>query len=128
MMIGLGMLAGKAVFGKIISERASKAIMIVGLVLLVLAVLGVAKCSYDRKLIRNHEAEQRAETAKADRKADNNAAVQRRADDARVVDEATQLGKVQANATTDADRRLARHRCLRLQQQARRDGKPSPVC
>ena len=83
---------------------------------------------HDRNVIKTHDAGQAAVTAIADRKADTTAAVERRADDARTADEKTQLEKAQANAPTDLDRRLARMRCIRLQQDARRLGKQSPAC
>lgn len=91
------------------------------------AFLGLKSC-YDHRVIATHEAKQEAATAKADRKADTNAAEQRRADDSRLVNESDQLGKAQANAKTNLDRRLARNRCIRLQQAARRDGKLAPTC
>lgn len=95
---------------------------------MLLGALWGAKCAYDKRVIATHEAKQEASTAKADRKADTNAAEQRRADDSRIVNESDQLGKAQANAKTDLDRRLARNRCIRLQQAARRDGKLAPTC
>ncbi len=120
------------VIGKILAlgvpAKFARPLAIVGLILLIIIALGVGKCTYDRSVIAKHDAKIEAATAKADRKADAAAAVTRRADDARITQEATQLEKVQANAPTDADRRLARHRCLRLQQSARAQGKPSPVC
>lgn len=124
----IGLLAGKTIFGKVISDRMARIIAMAGLFLVILAVLYGAKCSYDRKLIGAHDAKQTAATAVADRKADTKAADQRRVDDARVTQETAQLEKVQANAPTDTARRLARHRCLRAQQSARASGKPSPIC
>ena len=124
----IGLLAGKTIFGKVISDRMARIIAMAGLFLVILAVLGTAKCAYDRNLIRNHDAKQTAATAVADRKADTKAADQRRVDDARITQETAQLEKVQANAPTDTARRLARHRCLRAQQSARASGKPSPIC
>lgn len=61
-------------------------------------------------------------------KADANAATQRRADDLRLNDEGAQLKEAQRNAQSPTDRRLARHRCIRLQQQARKAGQPTPAC
>ena len=124
----IGMLIGKSIFGNVITEKVARIIAYAGLIILIVGVLGTAKCAYDRKLIKGHDAEVVAATAKADRKADTKAADQRRVDDARITQESTQLEKVQANATTDTDRRLARFRCLRAQQQARAGGKPSPTC
>lgn len=111
-----------------LSERLARVVAIGGLLALLAGAMGGVKCAYDRRLIDNHEARREAASAKADRKADAKAAVQRRADDARIAQEQVQLERVQANATSDMDRRLARHRCLRLQQAARRERRQPPAC
>ena len=124
----LTLLAGKQIFGNVISEKASKVITLIGLALLLLVMMAGAKCAYDSSVIERHEARQDAANAKADRKADAKAAEQRRADDSRIAQEGGQLEKVQSNANTPVDRRLARHRCLRLQQAARAAGRQPPAC
>lgn len=80
------------------------------------------------QIIRDHDLGQALEQSEADRAADQNAAEQRRADDNRLANEASELGRAEANAQTDLDRRLARQRCIRLQQAARRDGREPPAC
>jgi hypothetical protein len=111
-----------------VTQRALKVGLIAGAVILLVIGVGVAKCAYDRSIIETHDARQSAANATADRKADAGAAVQRRADDSRLAQETQQLGKVQANAQSDVDRRLARHRCLRQQQAARASGREPPAC
>lgn len=123
-MMGLIALALK--FG--VPPKFAKAAVIAALFALVIAFFALGKCAYDKSIISRHEVKQEAATAKADRKADTHAAEQRRADDSRLTQEADQLKKVQDNAKTDTDRRLARHRCIRLQQAARRDSKLAPAC
>lgn len=106
----------------------SKVLVTGGLIAALILALGLAKCAYDRSIISNHDAKVEAAAARADQRADTRAADQRRADDARLTTEAQELGRATENAPSDEARRLARHRCLRLQQAARRDGKLSPAC
>lgn len=121
-------LVGRTILGRTVTEGASKVIVWVGLALALLLVLGTAKCAYDRSVIRNYTANQNAANAKADRKADQAAAEQRREDDARLTTERKQLEEAGKNATNPTDRRIARHRCIRLQQDARAAGREPPAC
>jgi uncharacterized protein YpmB len=66
-----------------------------------LLILGVGKCAYDKSVIDKHEAKQAAATAKADRKADNHAADQRRTDDARATSEAQEIKEAINEAGND---------------------------
>jgi uncharacterized protein YfaS (alpha-2-macroglobulin family) len=103
--------------------------LLIGLALAAaIAAFLAARAIHDRNLIAGHDAARAAATAKADRTADAHAAETRRADDNRLGNEATELGKAQANAPTDLDRRLARARCIRLQQAARAGGGEPPAC
>lgn len=112
-----------------VSPAAARAIAYAaGAVLLLLMILAVVK-AHDHRIIAAHEAKQDAANARADRKADAAAAEQRRADDARSTDEATQIKEAINEAGNDpAARRAAYYRCVVRQQSARRDGKPSPDC
>ena len=123
MGIGIAWLIAKGV-----PTRFARPVAYAALALLLLAALGTALCAIRKDAIDDYSANQAAANAKADRKADAKVAEQRRVDDARITQESTQLEKVQANATSDTARRLARHRCLRLQQQARAEHKPPPGC
>lgn len=111
-----------------IPVRFAKIAVIGTLIVLAVALLGLGKCAYDRSVIKSHEARQDAANAKADRKADAKAAEQRRTDDSRLTQERTELQRSTDNAKTDADRRLAFHRCLRLQQAARAANRKPPSC
>jgi uncharacterized protein HemX len=123
----MGFLASLAL-GLGVPQRFAKAAGILGAVMLLIALLGLGKCAYDRSIIKAHTARQEASNARADRKADTRAAETRRSDDARLAQEQQQLERAQANAQNDTDRRLARHRCLRLQQAARAAGREPPAC
>jgi hypothetical protein len=119
-----------SLFGKLgIPPQFRKAALIGTVIVLLVALLAVGRCTYDRSVIRNHEAKQDAANAKADRAADQKAAEQRRADDARSTTEAQQIKEAVNEAGNDpAARRAAYYRCVRAQQSARKSGKPSPGC
>lgn len=102
-----------------------------GATVLIVGIFGAlftAKAIYDHSVIANHNAKQDAANSKADRAADGNVAVDRRIDDQRLGNEAVQLEKVNDNALSDRDRRVARQRCIRLQQSARAAGSIAPAC
>jgi uncharacterized protein HemX len=105
-----------------------KAALIGTAIVLLVALLAVGKCTYDRSVIRNHEAKQDAANAKADRAADQKAAEQRRADDSRLTQEANELNRSTAHAQTNHDRSSARFRCIKLQQDARAAKRKPPSC
>jgi hypothetical protein len=87
------------------------------------------KALYDHSVISKHDAKVEAKTAKADRKADNHAADQRRTDDARATSEAQEIKEAINEAGNDpAARRAAYYECVRKQQSARSNRKPSPDC
>jgi hypothetical protein len=112
-----------------IPARFAKGAVIAALVACLVIGLGIGKCAYDKRVIANHEAKQEAATAKADRQADAKAAEQRRADDSRSTDEATEIKETINEAGNDpAARRAAYYRCVQLQQAARRERKPPADC
>jgi len=97
-------------------------------VALVVALLGLWRCSVDRA-VGTREAAQRAANAEQARKADEGAAEQQRADDARIRAERNQVGKVLPHASTPlSDRDRAFLRCVRMQQRARAERQPAPAC
>lgn len=121
-LIGLALKAG-------IPPKFAKFAVIAALVALLVTGLGVAKCAYDRSIIKAHDAARDAATAKADRKADTKAAEERRSDDARSTDEAAQIKEAVDEARSKGrDPRAAYYECVKLQQSARARGKPSPDC
>ena len=121
-LIGLALKAG------IPTRFAKVAVIIAGAVLLI-TLLGIGKCSYDKSVVERHNARAEATTAKADRKADAKAAEERRADDARAVTESQEIKEAINEAGNDpAARRAAYYRCVSAQQAARRNGKPPADC
>lgn len=124
-MIPAFLLTGAA---KLVGLRFARPAVIAAGIALLLALLSLGKCAYDRRIIERHDTRQALDQSEADRKADQKAAAQRRADDTRLNVEANELERITDNATSDMDRRLARHRCIRMQQQARRDGRVAPAC
>jgi uncharacterized protein YpuA (DUF1002 family) len=125
----LGMFVGKRILGRVIGPKASKAIVIAGLVLAALALFFIAKGLYDRSLIEGHTAEQRAEAAEADLKATEKAGEERRVDDSRLAAEGQQIKEAITNAgPSQADRRRAYYDCVKLQQSARARGQPPADC
>lgn len=106
---------------------AKAAVIATGVVLLLLAIFAAVKI-HDHRVIAQHEVKQDAANAKADRTADSHAAEQRRADDARLTNEAQELNRSTNNGQTDLDRRLAFQRCLRMQQSARAAKRQPPAC
>lgn len=127
MLAILGTIGG--VFGLNPLGKAAKAAGGVALLLVLVVLLFGAKSCYDSSVVESHTARQDAANAKADRKADQQAAEQRRTDDTRAATEAAELQKVTNDATlTPANRRVARQRCIRLQQSARAAGRQPPAC
>jgi hypothetical protein len=117
-------LVGWGVPGKL-----AKPLVYAGLFMLAVGAFFGAKAIYDRNIIRNHDLKQEAATAKADRKADTKAAEQRRADDARLTTETTEIKEAVNEARqTGADPRAAYYRCVSAQQSARRERKPPASC
>lgn len=121
-LLGLALKAG-------IPAKYAKFAVIAALVALLVVMLGVGKCAYDKRLIKTHDLEREAATAKADRKADTKAAEERRADDARATTETAEIKEAVNEARAEGrDPRAAYYECVRLQQAARASGKPPADC
>ena len=100
-----------------------------GIVVLLLGALGTAKCAYDRSIIKAHDAERDAATAKADRAADAKSAEERRADDSRLAQETQEVKEAVDEARSEGrDPRAAYYACVKLQQSARARGEPPADC
>lgn len=97
---------------------------------IVVIVIIIGMHFHDNKVIDNHDAGINLDAATQDRKADTRAADRRVADETRLMQEHQELKEVldDPTKTTERDRNLAFHRCLRLQQAARADGKQPPAC
>lgn len=112
-----------------VPARAARPLLLAGVVLLAMAAAAALwRCSVDNA-VDEREAGQRAANAEQARKADQGAAEQQRADDARNRAERGELEKVPTDAATPlSDRDRAYLRCVRLQQHARANGEPAPAC
>lgn len=107
---------------------AKAAVIAAGAILLGLAILAAVKI-HDHRVIAAHDAKQDASNARADRKADTNAAEQRRVDDARVTTETQEINNAVSEAKrTGGDARAAYYKCVSLQQRARAAKLVVPAC
>ncbi len=107
----------------------AKPLLYLALIASLVGVFGIAKCSYDKKIIAAHDAKQTAATAVADKKADNHAADSRVIDISREQDEKIQTqGAIDNAKRNGTDPRAAYYDCVRKQQSARSRGQPSPAC
>jgi hypothetical protein len=98
-----------------VPEPLRKAVAYASLAVAVLALLGLAKCTYDRSLIRNHDAEVTAETVKKDSAAKEQAS-EERANDTAIINQAEKdrndaINKGPAVKPSPAS---IRHNCERL--------------
>lgn len=112
-----------------IPERFRKDAVVAVFVVLVLAAIVIGVKVHDHNVIKQHEATQDAANTKANQKADNHAAEQRRVDDARSTQEQQQVKEAINEAGSDpAARRAAYYRCVGLQQSARANRQQPPEC
>ena len=113
-----------------VPQRFARAAVIAALVVIAALAAVAVKKGYDTRLIGQHDNAVAATVTKRARTADNGAAVQRRADDARANTEATQIEKVihDAPSTPVSDARRRYYECVRLQQAARAARNPAPAC
>lgn len=93
-----------------------------------IAILSLAKCSYDRRLIERHDDARDATIAAQGRAGEAQASDERRADDARISNETEEMDNATASMPDRApsDRQRARA-CVILRQQARASGDPVPA-
>lgn len=110
-------------------DRWARRIAIGFVIALVIIALWIGKIAWERSVIARHDGAVALDQARDDRAADAGAATARRSDDARIAHEKSALEKVTAHAPDDAGAaRRAYYECVRLQQQARRDGRVPPAC
>lgn len=120
-LIGLVMLLG-------VPARLAKPTVIASAVALIILGLGLAKCSYDRSVIRKHDAKVAAKIAPVVRKADAKAAEariseERKIDDHRA-DEEKAVGALPDQGLSARQRARA---CSVLKRQAAERGRPAPA-
>lgn len=125
------MIATAAAFlvSKGVSEKVARPLLFgAGILALVGAVLLLWQCSVAGE-VEQREAGQRAANVEQARAADAAAAEQARRDDTRIETERDELeGLTNADPSTLSDMDRAYLRCIRLQQSARADERPAPVC
>lgn len=121
-------------FAPRLGEKYAKIAAYAVIVVLAVGLFFGAKKLYDLSVVRNHDAKIEASQAKADRAADQKAAVQKENDLNRQQYEQDQLTQAMDHAPHDpkindaAERRIAFHKCLSLQQRARANGLQPPAC
>lgn len=104
-------------------------VALIGVIVLALGLVALAWRSSVSDAVADREARARAAILEKARKADTMTAAQQRRDDARLGAERNELQKGAPHDSTplsDTDRRNLR--CIRLQQDARANGKPAPSC
>lgn len=116
------------------SPKNARALAWVGLIIAGLLLLWGMKAAYDAAVVDDYRTEVNLDASRKDHKADIKAAERAAADARRLDFEIDQLEKAVTNApqdpnvADDTERRLAYHRCLRLQQTARANGSEPPRC
>ncbi|MFC0305282.1 hypothetical protein [Rhizorhabdus histidinilytica] len=113
-----------------VPDRFARAIVAAGAICALVALLVLAKCSYDRRLIAAHDADQAARLAPAVRQADANAADTRISDQKRnQADEDAERAAVAAlPAAGLSDRQRARACAILLRQARERGLEGAPGC
>lgn len=125
----IGWMVGKQILGRTINERGARSIAHVGLFLLILAVLGIVVACIRRDAVSDYSGKQQAQIQKANRKADDKAANERKADDDRLDQETSEAKEAVNEARRERrDPRAAYYECIRVQQAARRERKQPPEC
>lgn len=98
-------------------------------VLLAVGGLGIAKCSYDRSVIKAHEAKAEARQAKRERKADANLHETIGRDEAAAQQRQKEIADATRNIPDQAPSARQRARaCVELRREAQQRGKPQPSC
>lgn len=99
----------------LVGAKAAKPVLIASAVVLLVLGLGIAKCAYDKSVIKAHDAKQNAETQNRKIEADENASEQRREDDTRIAEQEKEandaIAKTNDSAPSDA---ALSHNCIRL--------------
>jgi uncharacterized protein HemX len=121
-LIGLALKLG-------IGPRFAKFAVIASLVTALVVGLGVAKCAYDRSVIKKHEMEAELKQAKRERKADANLQQQIDRDDAAAQERRKEIDDATANIPDQKPSARQRARaCLQLQREAKERRAPVPAC
>jgi uncharacterized protein HemX len=95
----------------------------------VLAMLGIGKCSYDNHVIAQHEQKAELQQAKRERKADTNLQQQVGRDEAASQQRKQEIDNATRNIPDQAPSARQRARaCVELRREAKQRGKPEPAC
>jgi hypothetical protein len=114
----VGMLVGKTIFGRVISEPVARFLVGLGLFIAALAVVGLGKVMYDRAVIAHHNLKADAKLVKAERKADTNLVQQKVADDAAAAARKQEITDATRNIPDQAPSARQRARvCIELRRQ-----------
>jgi uncharacterized protein HemX len=113
----------------IVGPKFAKLAVIASSIVLLIAILGLGKCAYDKSVIRQHEQKAEIKQVKRERKADANLQVSKGRDDAAAqqrkqeIDNATRT--IPDQRPSDRQRAIA---CVELRREAKQRGKPEPAC
>lgn len=113
----------------VVGPRFAKAGVIITGIVLLIAILGLGKCAYDRNVIRQHEQKAALAQAKRERKADANLQIQKGRDDAASQQRQQEIDNATRNIPDQAPSARQRARgCVELRRQAQQRRKPAPAC
>jgi uncharacterized protein HemX len=113
----------------IVGPKLARLAVIASAIVLLIAILGLGKCAYDKSVIRQHEQKAEIKQVKRERKADANLQVSKGRDDAAAqqrkqeIDNATRT--IPDQRPSDRQRAIA---CVELRREAKQRGKPEPAC
>lgn len=113
----------------IVGPKFAKLAVIASSIVLLIAILGLGKCAYDKSVIRQHEQKAEIKQVKRERKADANLQVSKGRDDAAAQQRKQEIDN--ATRTIPDQRPSARQRaiaCVELRREAKQRGKPEPAC
>lgn len=113
----------------IVGPKFAKLAVIASAIVLLIAILGLGKCAYDKSVIRQHEQKAEIKQVKRERKADANLQVSKGRDDAAAQQRKQEIDN--ATRTIPDQRPSARQRaiaCVELRREAKQRGKPEPAC
>jgi uncharacterized protein HemX len=112
-----------------IPEPLRKIAVIGTAIVLLVAILGIGKCAYDKSVIRQHEQKAALEQARRERKADTNLQTQKTRDDAAAEQRRKEIDNATRNIPDQAPSARQRARaCVELRRQAQQHHKPVPAC
>jgi uncharacterized protein HemX len=112
-----------------VSQRFAKFAVIAALISALVVGLGVAKCAYDRSVIKAHEAKAEMKQAKRERKADANLQTAKSRDEAASQQRREEIDNATRNFPDQAPSARQRARaCVELRRQAQERRAPVPAC